>query len=471
MKPAWLPACMLVAATARADCPAALGEMVAARQALVTGAVEWTSQREGGPAQHFATRFASNGDQIFEHDPDDGAGAPPGVPTNRVCIRLIGRAGLWERFEGGPTASHWKDPHVQGDDGPRARRILLDPRWLGVHTGLDGGGPMARVLNQVIRSNCAAGDWTERRAGDVHEVVGRFADGSRLVWRIRPRNGWNPEYLFYQAPDGSTFQVECELSQTDGVWFPSQLQYRLNDRLVERVRVTSATFNHPGDPQSFTPADIGLEPGFNIVPQDYQVDSPHNLLFWDGGRAVTEADWRAARRRGVQPGPTLRAIEARGGLFPPAPAGRPPSAATADGPIASPTTDLPITAPTSATRKPAGLGERALSAWERYVIEFIQRYRLDAEQQQKAWAVLRDCQQRAEPLSSRLAQGLPGVEDALVRAVNAVEHQRAMLRLLRLLAPLQQIFDQNLKPRLDALLTREQRRAALPEYPAGATSP
>lgn len=80
---------------------------------------------------------------------------------------------------------------------------------------------------------------------------------------------------------------------------------------------------------------------------------------------------------------------------------------------------------------------RPLTDWEQYTLDFIQRYRLDDEQSQKALAVLKECQQRRHAIEALYKQ----------RQDRKNEH-------------IEWIFREVLKPRLKKLPTRRQRAEA-----------
>ena len=106
------------------------------------------------------------------------------------------------------------------------------------------------------------------------------------------------------------------------------------------------------------------------------------------------------------------------------------------------------------------------TAWEKYVREFIAKYQLNDEQSQKANAVLQDCEDQAkritignqdkiEKIDQQLAEVKKSKDKKKSKTITALNEQRK-----KLTAPVDQIFEQQLKPRLERLPTRAQRRAA-----------
>lgn len=154
----------------------------------------------------------------------------------------------------------------------------------------------------------------------------------------------------------------------------------------------------------------------------------------DSGESV-EADAGSARDRGVA---------AKRGRTAKAPAPRTPGKRTSS--------------------RSAGKGYE--SKWDKYVKDFIAKYQLNDEQTQKANAVLADCKaQAAKRLSGHKSQfdmidkqleSLKKSKDkSKSKTMAALNKQRN-----KLMEPLDQIFEKQLKPRLEKLPTRAQRRAA-----------
>ena len=105
-------------------------------------------------------------------------------------------------------------------------------------------------------------------------------------------------------------------------------------------------------------------------------------------------------------------------------------------------------------------------AWEKYVREFIERYKLNDEQTQKAHAVLEDCvsqrdrylrgnKEQIEQLDQQIAELKKSKNKDKAKSLAALTERRN-----KLTAPIDQIFEERLKPRLERLPTRAQRRAA-----------
>lgn len=98
--------------------------------------------------------------------------------------------------------------------------------------------------------------------------------------------------------------------------------------------------------------------------------------------------------------------------------------------------------------------------------EFIARYDLDGEQTQKAQLILRQCEARASVYLTgrkadfeRLEQRMASVE-TLEGEPRAAAEREILAQRESLFAPVHEIFEKQLKPRLDRLPTRAQRAKA-----------
>lgn len=109
------------------------------------------------------------------------------------------------------------------------------------------------------------------------------------------------------------------------------------------------------------------------------------------------------------------------------------------------------------------------SEWERYVREFIEKYQLDEAQTQRAQAILKDCQEQAQNYLQRRKAALEQLDkrdkDLGSSAADAQARQRLREQRERILAPVNRIFEERLKPRLEKLPTRQQRDAAETQKP------
>jgi hypothetical protein len=115
---------------------------------------------------------------------------------------------------------------------------------------------------------------------------------------------------------------------------------------------------------------------------------------------------------------------------------------------------------------------RGMAAWERYVAEFIQQHSLNPDQTQKAQTILRSCQEEGQNYLNRRRSDFAKAQRAIESARQSGDGKglgRAAEQLRELRKPMDAIFEERLKPRLDGLLTAAQRAAAAsrPAQPAG----
>jgi hypothetical protein len=128
----------------------------------------------------------------------------------------------------------------------------------------------------------------------------------------------------------------------------------------------------------------------------------------------------------------------------------------------------PGTSPRDAQRAQSGDRSRATpeSAWEKYVREFITKYQLNDEQTQKANAVLEDCQAQAERYKIGRKEQIERLDKQIEELKESKDKNKAKQlaelteKRKSMLEPIDQIFERQLKPRLERLPTRAQRRAA-----------
>jgi hypothetical protein len=131
-----------------------------------------------------------------------------------------------------------------------------------------------------------------------------------------------------------------------------------------------------------------------------------------------------------------------------------PGAGRAAGPIRLGSDDATRAARPEALRQAAP----ALDAWESYVKQFIERHKLDPGQTSSALAILKDMKHQASRYRLTHRDEILRLERAVVEA-DPEARTTIQRQLNELLAPINQLFDE-LRSRLDALLTESQRKAA-----------
>jgi predicted transcriptional regulator len=234
-------------------------------------------------------------------------------------------------------------------------------------------------------------------------------------------------------------ETRVSLRQFDGVWFPELVEHYVKGwkggtEPRDVIRVLAAEFNRSDHAIDFTPQDIGVEPGAFVSLLDASL-KPVAHGTYDGTGFLTFAERRA------------RAEAAKAASAGAEQAGR-----------------------SVAERYAAAL--QAETEWEAYTRKFIERYGLTDEQAEQAWRICRACQDSARDYARRHEQPLAQLREQLAReAAEPDDGRRAQAaldaRLLSIAKRVQDIFDNQLKPRLEKLPTREQRRAVEQREPRG----
>lgn len=461
-----LLAAQLSAAASGVEIPKSIEAFRQSRYALFSGQVEWQQEsatKLPGRIFNFTNRYAANGDRICEELGDQEGWVLWSTADRRPVSRypnlyLENADGVYKSLETDPSFEWWKPTAARPAHEPTRPTPLefKDVRFIGMHpaamTGFQWGADAPLLLGQPgggVPVEPPRVRWSEKVENGKYVATAEL-DRDIIRWVIDPDRGWNAERIEVLDRAGKlTSEVRCRLRQFDGVWFPESVEHYHNGILGTRIVVSSAQFNRPDDPVEFSPSDIRVEPGFNVVPQNFKTASGYPVLIWDGQQALESDEWRELVRTGArQYGPILAEAHRRGG------------------PPESPYATEGERARASAVHREMRLRSdqaKGMSLWERYVAEFIQQHALNADQTQKAQTILRSCQEDGQNyLNQRrndFARAQRGMEAAR-QSGNADELKRAEARISELRKPVDAIFEERLKPRLDGLLTAAQRAAA-----------
>lgn len=182
--------------------------MVSARQALVSGRIEWQfDMPQRGRVLSHVSRFARNGDFIFENRGDQDGWTIFGEDdrgTFRFPQLYLKNRDLIARFqETGTDVTCWNPSKLEDPANSSALEEALDVRVAGLlpydHNLKFGAGPAA-VLNDSVLEQAK---WSDERSGDVHIVTAHLAPGfGRIIWRIAADKGWNPVCVTWEDDDG-----------------------------------------------------------------------------------------------------------------------------------------------------------------------------------------------------------------------------------------------------------------------------
>lgn len=435
--------------------PVALLAMEDARRAIRTADFVWSATDAGGKQVRTRTRVAPNGLSAQFLPNDDGLVAAPGGSTSMRAAQHLWTSDGYFFYAAGHVFCN-----TFARDDPISKLIansmVRDPRALGMNPSFN-----VADLDEAIAGFPRSGiprDYHSEVIDGIHRVTAALETGREIIWHINPAKQWNAERVEYRKDGEFIKEMVISLRQRDGIWFPDVVKLRRGPQreVVQTWRIESATFNRPEHKQELTLSDIGVEPGMNIMPQGQaaaehskkQVEdglSHFHYRVWNGTSAVTREEYRAAKAAGlVRSSPTIQALLDRAGRSPPRHAE--PAAPRRGAPLAS-VVEL-------------------LSEWEQYVRQFIARYKLAEEQSQKALTILKDCQELAKRYLNRNEAKIEQLEVRLRAARKSREpdagKQRAAIlaQMAKVREPVENIFETRLKPRLEKLPTRAQRKSA-----------
>lgn len=300
-----------------------------------------------------------------------------------------------------------------------------------------------------------------RRDG-LEVVRAEFADGGATEWHLAPEQGGLPIAVRREIQGRIVAECSSELHEFDGMWYPARVTYygeggRAGGDVREIVEVLSLEREPADVPDRLTPEYIGIDAGMNICLRRGSQPVPE-LRKWDGQQALTLEQYQDAWSAGqVREGPNFLANLERARAMEVLEAVEAVLAAEkADAQGGQPA------GPGHARATTQSLLER-LTGQEAYTSEFIRRYRLDAEQTQRAILVLRDCQALGWAHLARVSDQVKGWSDArktLTFTRPTTQGNAEIDRLHRqIFGRLEEIFTTRLYPRLEAIPTRAQRQA------------
>jgi len=312
--------CLLFALAQGTDRPQALLALEQSRQAIFSGTVRWTWTpliRRPGRVFSFVNRYAANGDRVYEERGDQEGWVVWGVdgPISKFPqLYLVNAEGIWRHGETCLSCDLWKweaDLPESRCNPPPEPGEIRDIRYIGIHPASgqcfrhgtealwfpveprpDGTVPEARAV-----------EWSEQPEGGKLKVTAHLDGGSQVTWLIDPERGWNAERIQAETKRGNVFETICELRKYGEVWFPERVTHLVNGEPGEVYEILQGSFNQPDDPPSFSGKDLGLEPGHNVVPQNFRTSHP--VLIWEGDKVATRQEWDEAVASGRKKyGPT-----------------------------------------------------------------------------------------------------------------------------------------------------------------------
>lgn len=390
----------------------------------------------------------------------DPRGQPAGEEYSFCGPRHMLRTedGVWIHAENDPSAQVWSP----GDHQPYQsqmfdlRRLSLNPT--SHHADLE------EVCRAAGLSSPEYSVSTEDKLDVVTATVGERA----IRWWIdRARNFSivRAQTLRHGRP---TLECLYTVEQIDNVWTTTRVERLVpgtgsaRGEPIEILQVHHAEFNRPEHPQQLTPEHIGVETGTYV---EFQSDASREG-YWDGGKIIPVDEFFAKLRSGelVRGEGVTRALASLPRVTPQMLAAQRAADEGADS-TRSGAEALSHPLPASA----AEMRRQLESEWARHTRRFIIQYGLDREQTQRAWTVLKDCQEMAGRYLNREREAFEKLEKhrpstgssppAPASSPVIDERWRALRR------PIDRIFETELKPRLERLPTRAQRQRA--ERPTG----
>lgn len=110
-------------------------------------------------------------------------------------------------------------------------------------------------------------------------------------------------------------------------------------------------------------------------------------------------------------------------------------------------------------RERGAVGLDFAGQWEQYVRDFIHQFKLNEGQSQRALLILKDCQEQGERVIQSRREEITRLDRVMAAAGRGKDNTGAAAQRERMLSPLSDIFEKQLKPRLDRLLTTAQKKA------------
>lgn len=431
-----------------ADLPRALLQMERSRERIVRAEIIWerTDYRGSfvpGVPKLNRSGFTENevayfADGTFGSDivPDGTNGwtedGDP-VPNTRDSM-LTGSDGVWSLMTDQFVAQRWNTPK----GAPRSPDVRL--------IGLMPIPNLSMDLAKQLRGDGDAyrREFKEAEVDGIHVVECEFPEsGSKYVWHIDPAKDWNCVRSQFIVKDRVIAESLSEYQRSeDGTWFPLSVDYFAADmELLSHIEVTSCRINTPDLPKVLTPEFIGLGPGFLVMRNEPDGSSKPMKYVRDGRLATMDEFLELSRRGEVETDARLGIIEERA------------RRAQAERAAASAALEA------RANERLATPSSQPVDEWEVYTYEFIRRFELDRDQSQRAVLVLLQCQQRRDAYLKSRESTLADLGKEMLLLPQGDARASAERRLAALRRPIEEIFERQLKPRLEKLPTRKQRDA------------
>ncbi|GMU80339.1 MAG: hypothetical protein AMXMBFR47_02100 [Planctomycetota bacterium] len=346
---------------------------------------------------------------------------------------------------------------AQRSEAPSRAGQVLDFRSFGLSSGIPNRSP-SETLGQK-----SAGAPAPRKYSIAAELGNTVVRGvgatDTVVWWLDPAAGNTPTRVVREVSGNIIEEARYSLKNYDGEWFPERAEffstdYKSGKEPRQIVEIHSIYINQPDQPTAITPEVIGIDAGVFVEGRNAHGQVVESG-FWDGTKIVSSDEYDKRIKSGDWTnGPNFERNSdryKRTGLA----GGEQPGAETG-------TNNRSVDGQKSGRDRSRGTIDRYQSEWELYTQRFIQKYRLDEEQRQKAISILDQCQGLAREYCAKNSAKLNELSVLLLETAKTddASHKRVSERMAELLRPIEDIFSDRLKPGLDKLPTRAQRRAA-----------
>ncbi|MCG3132424.1 MAG: hypothetical protein FLDDKLPJ_03270 [Phycisphaerae bacterium] len=322
--------------------------------------------------------------EIF-HGLADGRGhalAEPGVPFSYSERRLLIKDGEQWKF-------YYDTPAADVNDIPDRHMLFRNLRDLGFEpTAAWSAHP------SWYRQPAASYDSAEHLEDRVL-VTGHWDNGMSVRWTLDPEKGMQPVRVEMLNAGEVVGACDSEYEQFDGLWFPKTCTFSHRRSTTVVIGVLSAEFNRSEHPRELTPNDLGMVPGTQVS---------HTTLkqtAWTGEKLIPLIDWLNMVEAGEADNSAWDEVVKR--CQSPTGLGRYPKTMNDD--------FLGLTS--AVTRKP-GL-------WEDYTRRFIQRFRLQGAQVDRAWSHLKECQKPAYAYLDEHKSAIREAEEELAKVTNDLD--------------------------------------------------
>ena len=444
------------------------------RAAWVKGAVEFTwdsaTQRD---TRFYSAQFTRQERLLTLHG--DAEGVVHRYPSGRPAPYKSSPFGpvytldtpdaIWEVQDMALNASMWRRT-TPGS--------TLDVRSLGMTPAMPLAGPTDELALVAKARHVGQQDGLQVVAADAAE--------GRVTWWIDAQRGGLPVRVRFEKGGALVTESRSELGQFAGEWFPARVEYYeagyMNGVTPRHViNVSDARFDAADLPDRIRLEDIGVDAGINVFAGEQGQAGSGQSYKWDGRALATLEEYTDRWNRGeLRSGPIFQRNWQRAQTLT---AENKARYLAERGPAAAPSPDSPAPAGAAAApapgESPSPPGAQPVelrpvpdweSEWERYVREFCERYGLNRDQRAHADRLLDSCKKLGHGYVARRRFAFGGCERARQRLWELDPAEQAARRVqgdrqrLALILPLREIFDERLKPGLEKLPTREQRKAA-----------